>query len=291
MYRKFLYFVTAVIAGSIFITTAIAQGELPELSRRSIDHVAGDVYTFTNDLHVSVFMVTEEGVIATDPITPEGAAWLNDEISRRFDQPVKYVIYSHDHYDHVAGGAAFAGATIIAHENTREPISASEHPIVMPNITFADELVVELGGKRVELFHLGPGHSNSMIFMRFPEERILFVVDTLEMNLVPFRDFPGDDIDGILSSLAALEEVDFEILVAGHSVANDHSPVGTRDNLVEYHEYIKTLKQRVEAELAAGKSVDEIKDTVTMSEYEHLGMYEGWQPMNVEGMARYLNAQ
>jgi hypothetical protein len=67
--------------------------------------------------------------------------------------------------------------------------------------------------------------------------------------------------------------------------------VGTRDNLVAYHEYIKTLKQRVGDELAAGKSLEEITASVTMSEYEHLGMYEGWQPMNVEGMVRYLSAQ
>jgi glyoxylase-like metal-dependent hydrolase (beta-lactamase superfamily II) len=290
-YRKTVYSLTAVLAAFLVHSIAAAQGDLPDLKRRVIDHVAGDVYTFTNDLHVSIFMVTDDGVIASDPITPEGAAWLNDEIKQRFDKQVKYVIYSHDHYDHISGGSAFEGAAIVAHENTREPISASEHPIAAPNITFKDELVIELGGKRVELFYFGPGHSNSMIYMRFPEQGILFVVDTLEMDSVPFRTFPGDDIDGLLDSLTAMQALDFDILVAGHSVAEDHSPVGTRDNLVEYQRYITSLKQRVSAELAAGKSADEIKGSIDMSEYSHLRMYDVWGPMNIDGMVQYLMAQ
>lgn len=294
MKQPLLGFALAMLAGSLFCHTAVAQDE----SRREIVHVAGDVYLFHNDFHVSVFMVTGEGVIATDPITPEAAAWLNDEIEQRFGQSVEYVIYSHDHFDHVAGGAAFEDATFVAHNNAPEHIAASEYPIVMPDITFSDELVLQLGDKRVELFYLGPSHSDNMIYMRFPEESVLFIVDTLEMKMVPFMDFGDDYIEGILSTLRALEDVDFEILVAGHSMSHDHSPVGTRDDLVEFRQYIEILKERVAAELAAGKSVDEIKAAVTMPEYRHLLGYEPqaggfppWQPLNVEGMVRHLRAQ
>ena len=291
MYSKLTYLVTVILTGSVFSTISFAQDELPQSERREIQHVAGDVYRFHDKFHVSVFMVTEDGVIATDPITPDAAEWLNKEINERFGKPVRYVIYSHDHQDHVAGGAAFNGATFIAHENTREPISSGEFPIVMPHITFNDEMSVVLGGKRVELFYHGPGHSNNMIFMRFPEERILFVVDAVELFSVPYRDFPGDDINGLLSTLTALEAVDFDILVSGHSLAEGLSPVGTREDMVVYREYIMTLMERVGAELAAGKSVDDIKASVTMSEYQHLGAYDVWQQLNVEGMARYLNAR
>ena len=293
MKQPLLGFALAIVAASLSFHGVVAQ----EASRQEIVHVAGDVYAFHNDFHVSVFMVTGEGVIATDPITPEGAAWLNDAIQERFGQPVEYVIYSHDHFDHVAGGAAFEGATFVAHSNAPAHIAVSEHPIVMPDITFSDELAIELGDKQVELMYLGPSHSDNMIYMLFPEERILFIVDTLEMKMVPFMDFGGDDIDGILSTLHALEEVDFDILVAGHSMGPDHSPIGTRDDLIEYRQYIETLKERVTAELAEGKSVDEIKVAVTMPEYQHFRGYEPqagfppWQPMNVEGMVRYLSAQ
>ena len=68
-------------------------------------------------------MVTPEGVIATDPIDANAAAWLRDQIQDR-DQPIRYVIYSHDHADHIAGGEVFkeAGATVIAHENAKRAI-------------------------------------------------------------------------------------------------------------------------------------------------------------------------
>ena len=269
------------------------QGEV----RREIVHVAGDIYLFHNKFHVSVLMVTDEGVIATDPINAEAAAWLNEEIKRQFGQPIKYVIYSHDHFDHVAGGAAFEDATFIAHANAPKHIAISEHPIVMPDIVFNEGLILELGGKQVELFYFGVSHSDNLIFMRFPEDRVLFVVDILEMRMLPFRDFGSTDIDGMLMGLRALEELDFDIIVAGHSMGPDHNPVGTRDDLIEYREYIETLKQRVASELAADKSVEEIKAAVTMPEYRHFLGYEeiagfpAWQPLNVVGMVRYLREQ
>ena len=72
-------------------------------AKRSITKIAGDLYRFQNNFHYSVFLVTSEGVIATDPINAEAAAWLKKEIAARFGQEVKYLIYSHDHRDHIAG--------------------------------------------------------------------------------------------------------------------------------------------------------------------------------------------
>ena len=88
-------------------------------AQREITQVAGDLYRFQNNFHVLVFVVTPEGVIATDPIDANAAAWLRGQIQEQFKQPIRYVIYSHDHADHIAGGAGLkeAGATVIAHEN------------------------------------------------------------------------------------------------------------------------------------------------------------------------------
>jgi glyoxylase-like metal-dependent hydrolase (beta-lactamase superfamily II) len=76
--------------------------------------VTGDLYRFRNNFHVSVFVVTPEGVIATDPIDAGAAAWPRDQIQDRFEQPIRYVIYSHDHADHISGCEVFekAGAGI-----------------------------------------------------------------------------------------------------------------------------------------------------------------------------------
>ncbi|MBM3602058.1 MAG: MBL fold metallo-hydrolase [Alphaproteobacteria bacterium] len=83
---------------------------------REISKIAGEVYRFRNNNHYSVFAVTPAGVIATDPINAGAAQWLKEEVQKRFNQPVKYVIYSHDHADHISGGEVFDGAIIVAHE-------------------------------------------------------------------------------------------------------------------------------------------------------------------------------
>ncbi|HEX6112930.1 MAG TPA: MBL fold metallo-hydrolase, partial [Geminicoccaceae bacterium] len=79
-------------------------------AQREITKVAGDLYRFQNNFHVSVFLVTPEGVIVTDPMDAEAAAWLREQIGERFDQPIRYAIYSHDHADHIAGGEVFKEA-------------------------------------------------------------------------------------------------------------------------------------------------------------------------------------
>jgi glyoxylase-like metal-dependent hydrolase (beta-lactamase superfamily II) len=85
---------------------------------QEIGKLTGDVYFARMDDYVSVFMVTSDGIILVEPIGTEMAAWLKTELTRRFNQPVKYVIYSHSHWDHASGGAVYADtARFIGHEN------------------------------------------------------------------------------------------------------------------------------------------------------------------------------
>ena len=106
---------------------------------REITHVAGDLYRFRNNNHYSVFLVTAEGVIATDPINQSAAQWLKDEIDSRFGQPVKYVIYSHHHGDHASGGSVFADtATFIGHERMAAALEAARNAGLPPRLAAAD---------------------------------------------------------------------------------------------------------------------------------------------------------
>src|SRR5947209_7480287 len=85
---------------------------------QEIGKLTGDVYYARMDDYVSVFMVTPEGIVLAEPIGSEMATWLKTELARRFNVPVKYVIYSHYHWDHASGGDAYADtARFIGHEN------------------------------------------------------------------------------------------------------------------------------------------------------------------------------
>lgn len=82
--------------------------------------ITGELYRFGNGAWHGIFLVTDDGIILADPISPGIATWLKDELDARFDVPVKYVIYSHSHFDHVEGGDVFRDtATFIAHEGVR----------------------------------------------------------------------------------------------------------------------------------------------------------------------------
>src|SRR5206468_8256445 len=91
---------------------------------QEIGKLTGDVYWARMDDYVSVFMVTPEGIILVEPIGTEMAAWLKGELARRFNVPVKYVIYSHSHWDHASGGSVYADtARFIGHENLLKNIA------------------------------------------------------------------------------------------------------------------------------------------------------------------------
>jgi glyoxylase-like metal-dependent hydrolase (beta-lactamase superfamily II) len=93
----------------------------PERAPRQIVPVAGDVYRANDGNWWAIFMVTPDGIILGDPLNPQFASWLKDELDERFGVPVRYVVYSHSHWDHAEGGQLFADtAVFVAHENMLE---------------------------------------------------------------------------------------------------------------------------------------------------------------------------
>ena len=107
------------VLGALILTivagTLVAQQRGPT---REIVNVKGDIYRARNNNYFSLFMVTPEGIILADPINAAFATWMKEQFAERFKVPVRYVIYSHSHWDHIEGGAVFADtARFIAHEN------------------------------------------------------------------------------------------------------------------------------------------------------------------------------
>lgn len=196
---------------------------------------------------------------------------------------MRYLIYSHSHADHIAGGQVFADtATVVAHDRAKERIVAEKVPTAVPTLTFSERMTLELGGKRIELLYLGRNHSDNTILMRFPDERALFAVDIVAVKRLPYRDFPDAYLDEWVETLKAVERFDFEIL------APAHGGLGTREDVAEHRRYLELLRERVKREMDAGKSIDAIKRDVKMPEYKSWGSYQDWVKLNVEGMYRYL---
>src|SRR5579863_1840796 len=119
--------------------TATAHAQQPPPTALTKVEGTDNVYIFRYMGHQSMFITTPDGVIATDPISERRPVKpYIDAIQSVSKAPIKYVIYSHDHFDHIAGGKPFKdmGATFIAQANAKARIAALKpDDVVMPDQT------------------------------------------------------------------------------------------------------------------------------------------------------------
>jgi glyoxylase-like metal-dependent hydrolase (beta-lactamase superfamily II) len=121
----------AVLVGCFVIAGASVVGaqqralyQQTQYKGQEIGKLTGDVYFARMDDYLSVFMVTPDGIVLVEPIGTEMATWLKAELARRFMVPVRYVIYSHSHWDHASGGGVYADtARFVGHENMLKNIA------------------------------------------------------------------------------------------------------------------------------------------------------------------------
>ena len=265
-------------------TTAPASAPTPQAPIREITPIAGNLWRFRNNFHLSVFAVTRAGIITTDPINADAARWLKEQLAQRFPGlPIRYVIYSHDHADHISGGEVLSeGALVVAHEGAKAKIVGERRPTAVPQITFKDTLTIELGGTLVELTHTGRNHSDNSIVMRFPAERTLFAVDFIPVESFAFRDLRDCYIEEWFDSLHRVEAMDFDILAPGHG------PLGRKEHVRTFREHFEAIRDPVIAGIRAGQSLDQLKQSIRLERYAGWAGYQQMRELNIEGMHRYF---
>ncbi len=271
-----------VMTGALTLATAPASAdEKKGPPERSITDLGNNIYRFQNDAHYSVFIVGASGLVLTDPIDADAARWLRAEIKKRFgDLPVRYVIYSHNHPDHVSGGEVFAGpeTTIIAHEKAAEDLARNNVATAAPNVTFNDKLTFTFEGRRMELAYWGRNNGAGSISLYVPDAKCLFAVDWVLLKRLPWREMYHYDLDGMIASLEKLlREVDFELVSPGHSVT------GNKADLREFLSYLKDLRSGVLAAMNEGKTLEQTLAELTLSKYKHFAKYEEWRKGNIKG--------
>jgi glyoxylase-like metal-dependent hydrolase (beta-lactamase superfamily II) len=252
---------------------------------REIIKVAGEVYRFRNNNHYSLVIITPAGVIFSDPINADASNWLKVELKKRTDQPVRFVIYSHDHADHISGGEVFKDtAQFISQVNAKPVIIGEKRPTPVPNITFTDALDIDLGGTLVQLRYVGRNHSNNSIVVVLPKERVLYAVDFIPVKSMAFRDFPDAYVPEWMESLSRVEAIDFDILVPGHG------PMGTKDDLRNFHHFLDDLHAAVLDGVRHGKTVEQLKAELKFPRQETWTNYKESLGLNIEGMYRLVQA-
>jgi glyoxylase-like metal-dependent hydrolase (beta-lactamase superfamily II) len=266
---------------------ALAQQAPPFETRKITDHV----YIFRYGGHQAMFVVTPDGVIATDPIAylrPQAATTYIAEIRKITQAPIKYVIYSHHHYDHIAGGKPFKdlGATFVAHRTAKTRLEALKYPdAVIPDETVDTFRAIELGGVRVELHFVGRNHSDNSLVMLVPKDRILFTVDFIPIETVQFRDLPDGFLPDFLDSFDGVLALDWDRMIPGHPYAGGR--LGTKDDVRAAKQYMVDLSAAVKQAADQGKCFDDAMKEIKLPKYEKWGNYEKYLPGNIERFCEY----
>jgi glyoxylase-like metal-dependent hydrolase (beta-lactamase superfamily II) len=320
--------VGALSAAILAAATPAAFAQKPPA--RAIVNLAGQLYRAQNDNHYTVFLVTPEGVIMSDPINREFARWLKGEIATRFKVPVRYVLYTHHDWDHASGGVVFADtAEFVGHVNMlaeaavppgAPPLPAAEqkldanrnglverteatgamanqfaqfdanrdgmlsgaevargplNDVHLPSTTFTDRHTVTLGGKRVEMIHLGVAHTPDGAALYFPDERTVFNADVMQIRRLPGGLAPT--VGAWIEALRTITALDFTIAATGHALA------GTKADALESLRYLEDIAKGVAAGVAAGQTLAQIQKSLTLDAYKG---FERWDTVREAHIAQ-----
>ncbi|MFU8822577.1 MAG: MBL fold metallo-hydrolase [Gammaproteobacteria bacterium] len=225
----------------------------------------------------------DDGLFLVDdqyaPLTERIQAAL-EEIT---DRPVRFVINTHWHGDHVGGNENFAeaGAVIIAHENVRSRMSSDQFMAAfnrtvpaapakaLPVVTFAEGVTLHLNGNDVQIIHVANAHTDGDALVYFRNANVLHMGDIQFNGLYPFIDLgSGGGIHGVIAGVErALELADDETIVVP-----GHGPLSNRAELAAYGAMLAGFRDRIGALKAEGLSLEEVVAAQPTAEFdERLG--------------------
>jgi cyclase len=215
----------------------------------------------TGSGNITVF-TSDHGLLIVDTkLTNEYDTWMK-LLRTVTDQPIRYVINTHFHPDHVGGnvGVESLGAEIIATENVRKRLSKTQQ-MGLPMVTFDDHMNVYFAGKTLELYYYGRGHTDGDLVIYIPEEKIVMTGDLFagwgpSIRLIDYNG--GGSLVQWPATLEKALKLPFDVVIPGHSGVTDRAHMKAYlDENVRMLELIRMLK-------SAGKPPMEITAAVQM---------------------------
>jgi glyoxylase-like metal-dependent hydrolase (beta-lactamase superfamily II) len=268
----------AAVATAAYSLAALAQAPAqPPFATAKVEGT-DNVYIFRYLGHQSMFVVTPEGVIATDPISyirREASEAYVAEIKKITDKPIKYLIYSHHHYDHIAGAKPFkdAGATIIAHARTKERLALLQDPFTpLPDETFTGQRTLTLGGTTLGMSYVGRNHSDTTLVLRLPKEKIILAVDFIQVGSFPSVGMIDSYPLEWEASLKKVLAMDWDRLIPGHPGPGGR--LGTKKDAEDVLALLQYASAEVKAAARAGKCWDAAEKDVMLEKYKDWPGYE-----------------
>jgi glyoxylase-like metal-dependent hydrolase (beta-lactamase superfamily II) len=245
------------------------------------------------------FVVTSDGVVVFDALgTPSLGAALVKEIRKVTDKPVRYIVVSHYHADHIYGLQAvkeqFPDCIIVAQDHASEyqenaetsderaeirldqrrgalfPWVNDRTRVVQPDMTFSDKASITLGGKRFLLLYAGPAHSASDVMMMMQPDGVLFAGDIVQNGRVPFMNSDDVDTKRWLMSLQEVESLRPGFIIPGHGQPSTQA----KEAIAFTSSYIRYVREVMEKAVADWIDFDTAYAQADWSRYAKLPAFD-----------------
>lgn len=235
-------------------------------------------YRYENGTRVAGVIVTDEGALVLDGLSSsEMGEDVQAKVLAATGQPVRYLVNSTFHNNYTRGNAAYTDIVSIGHEHYREDlaalmdeggVSAEERASRLPDMTYAENMTLHLGGKEIQIIHIGPAHTRGDSIVYVPEDRIVYVSEMVFYNRFPFYN------SGYLNWIDAIDQVlamDVDIFVPGQGPMTYDDPSESRAAMLAIREILVAARDGVQAQIALGASEEEALQNVALAQYAHLG--------------------
>jgi cyclase len=230
-----------------------------------------------------------DGLVMVDTFVAPAWPNLKQALSTFGKLPLKTVINTHWHFDHTDNNAPLraAGATLLAHENTKRRMSEAHHlaiidlaippspPDALPQRVFKEGYRLEANGEWLTLTHIPRAHTDSDVAVRFEKANVLHAGDAFFSGMYPYIDgSTGGSLDGMLAGVDTLLAMadDATKVVAGHG------PLATKADLAKFRDMLSTAGNRVRALKSAGKTAEEAVAAKPLADFEPVwgkGLFNG----------------
>jgi glyoxylase-like metal-dependent hydrolase (beta-lactamase superfamily II) len=202
----------------------------------AVKSVGGGVYVMSDNGWQSAFLVTGDGVIVFDAPASYGKS-IPSAVAKVTDQPIKYLVYSHAHKDHIGGAGAFKNIKdlkIVALDTVGSFLKEMNDPDrLVPNLTFKTEKTITLGGQTVELTRHDYHSNEGDLFIYVPKAKFLMAIDCVTPGYAPFSGFDiTTNFHEYLKMFDQLSAYDFNTFVGGHLTS-----IGTRQDVLITREF------------------------------------------------------